>query len=212
MSGARLSLHTAGAVAQWGRRGTSGDVLEASPQRQMLLAPRGWRRGASQHPGRPRAAPTARVTQCQQCQAEKPGLCSLFLRRGFPPREGLARTFPLSTAHPGGAPPPPRVRLGWAPQDTGVCGASLDLRRVSEGKMGCPAWVGQGVVFPSPPSHGGPPPYLLAGGPPLSPPSERVPGVGLRWALVPHGRSGHLCPGISGEGVEAAPAGQQFAK
>ena len=29
--------------SQWGLRATSGDVSESSPQRQMLLASRGWR-------------------------------------------------------------------------------------------------------------------------------------------------------------------------
>lgn len=64
-------------------------------------------------------------------------------------------------------------------------------------------------MSPSPPSHGGPPTYSLAEGPPLSPPSERVPGAGLRWVLASCGGSGHLYTGISGEGVEATPEGQQ---
>ena len=189
----------------------SGDVLEASPQRQMLLASRGWRRGASQHPARLRAAPTARVTQPRVSTVPGGEARSLLpvIKKGLPAKRGSCMNIPTVACPPWRRTTPcNRVRLGWAPQDAGVCGTSLDLRRVSEGKTGCPAWVGQGAVFPSPPSHGGPPPYSLAGGPPPSPPSEHVLGAGLRWVLVPHGGSGHLCPGISGEGVEAAPAGQ----
>ena len=111
----RLALHTGGTAAQWGRQAMSGDVLEASPQRQMLLASRGWRRGASQHPARLRAAPTARVTQPRVSTAPGGEARSLLpaLRKGLPAKRGSCMNIPTVACPPGGA-PPPATESGWA--------------------------------------------------------------------------------------------------